>query len=27
LMGYPVDVNDDLPVMAANAKSIWFGNF
>lgn len=27
LMGYSVNVNDDIPVMAANAKSIWFGNF
>lgn len=27
IMGYPVVVNDDVPAMAANAKSIFFGNF
>lgn len=27
IMGYPVIVNDDVPVPAANAKSIHFGNF
>ena len=27
ILGYPVLVNDDVPVMAANAKSIFFGNF
>jgi HK97 family phage major capsid protein len=27
LLGYPIVVNPDMPVMAANAKSILFGNF
>ena len=27
ILGYPVTVNDDVPVMAANAKSILFGDF
>jgi HK97 family phage major capsid protein len=27
ILGYPVDVNDDVPTPAANAKSIFFGNF
>jgi HK97 family phage major capsid protein len=27
LLGYPVVVNDDIAVMAANAKSIFFGNW
>jgi HK97 family phage major capsid protein len=27
LLGSPVDVNQDVPVMAANAKSILYGNF
>lgn len=27
ILGYPVQVNDDVAVMAANAKSIIFGNF
>jgi HK97 family phage major capsid protein len=27
ILGYPVQVNDDVAVMAANAKSILFGNF
>lgn len=27
ILGYPVIVNQDMPVMAANAKSIAFGNF
>jgi HK97 family phage major capsid protein len=27
ILGYPVVVNDDVAVMAANAKSIFFGNF
>lgn len=27
LLGYPVVINQDMPVMAANAKSIAFGNF
>jgi HK97 family phage major capsid protein len=27
LLGYPVIINPDLPVMAANAKSILFGDF
>lgn len=27
LMGYPVVTNNDMPVMAANAKSILFGDF
>jgi HK97 family phage major capsid protein len=27
LLGYPVYINNDMPTMAANAKSIAFGNF
>jgi HK97 family phage major capsid protein len=27
LVGYPVVINQDMPVMAANAKSVLFGNF
>ena len=27
LLGHPVNINDDIAVMAANAKSILFGNF
>jgi HK97 family phage major capsid protein len=27
LVGYPILINQDMPVMAANAKSIAFGNF
>lgn len=27
LLGYPVVINNDMPVMAANAKSILFGDF
>jgi HK97 family phage major capsid protein len=27
ILGWPVVVNDDIPVPAANAKSIFFGNF
>lgn len=27
LLGYPVTINDDMPTMAASAKSILFGNF
>ena len=27
LMGYPIVINQDVPVMAANAKSVLFGNF
>lgn len=27
LLGYPVTINQDMPVMAANAKSIAFGDF
>jgi HK97 family phage major capsid protein len=27
LFGFPIVVNQDMPVMAANAKSILFGNF
>jgi HK97 family phage major capsid protein len=27
LYGYPISINQDMPAMAANAKSILFGNF
>jgi HK97 family phage major capsid protein len=27
LAGYPVAINDDVPVMGANAKSVAFGDF
>lgn len=27
ILGYPIQVNQDMPVMAANAKSILFGDF